>query len=87
MTEEGGLVALVPSSDRRGRRAFVKDTESRLSVEGFPRGGGILIFALVGVAMVVSMWALFRTSAPLLVARRVWVEDVRPANLGLSFVL
>lgn len=71
LTEDGGLVALVPSSDRLGRRAVVRDTESRLSVEGFPRGGGMLMLALVGMAVVVSIWALLRMSAPLLTARRV----------------
>lgn len=53
--EEGGLVALVPSSDFLKRRAVDSDTESRLSMEGFPTESGMLMLALSVVAVLVSI--------------------------------
>lgn len=53
--EEGGLVALVPSSDLLGRRAPDKDTESRLPIDGFPTESGMLMLALLVMAVLVSI--------------------------------
>jgi len=75
LMEEGGLVASAPapSSDRLGNLAVAKEVESRLSLEGFPRGGGMLRLALLVAEVVVSVWGPLRTSVPLLAASSVCV--------------
>lgn len=58
------------STERRGDLvvADARDAESRLSLEGLPRGVGMLILPLPVTDNNVSAWGALRTSAPSLTA-------------------